>query len=104
MTTPFDIATEDIFRNPDFTECAAFGAQTGVIVIASELSEDARLDEYGLDEGVSFFLRVRKESLLAEPKKNDLVSYKGTEYRVSSLSLDSSGLVWRVYLKSKSTR
>ena len=104
MTTPFDIATDDIFANPDFTETAAFGAQTGVTVIASELSEDARLDEFGLDEGVSFFLRVRKDSLLAEPKKNDIVIYRGTEYRVSSLTLDSSGLVWRVYLKSKSTR
>ena len=104
MTTPFDIATKDIFRNPDFTERAVFGAQAGVVVIASELSEDARLDEFGLDEGVSFFLRVRKADLMAEPKKNDLVTYRGTEYRVSSLSLDASGLVYRVYLKSKSTR
>lgn len=104
MTTPFDIATEDIFANPDFTERAAFGAQGGVVVIASELSEDAVLDEYGMNEGVSFFLRVRKADLMAEPRKNDLITYRGTEYRVSSLSLDSSGLVYRVYLKSKSTR
>ena len=102
--TPFDIATEDIFANADFIEKATFGTQTGVTVIASEISEDARLDEFGLDEGVNFFLRVRKSDLTDEPKKNDLVTFNGIQYRVSSFTLDSSGLVYRINLKSKSSR
>lgn len=102
--TPFDIATDDIFGNPDFTETATFGEQTNVTVIASEISADAQLDEFGLDEGVSFFLRVRKSDLTAAPKKNDLVTFNGIQYRISSFTLDSSGLVYRINLKSKSSR
>lgn len=102
--TPFEIMTDDIFGNPDFTDTAAFGQQTGVTVIASEISDDARLTEFGLDDGVSFFLRVRRADLNAEPRKNDLVTFKGVEYRIASFSLDSSGLVYRIDLKSKSSR
>lgn len=102
--TPFDIATEDIFGNPDFTEMATFGQQTGVVVIASEISEDARLDEFGLDEGVSFFLRVRKADLNTQPAKNQLVAFNGIQYRIDRFTLDSAGLVYRIYLKSKSSR
>ena len=104
MSTPFEIATEDIFRNPDFAEKAAFGEQSNVTVIASEMSEDARLTEFGLDEGVDFFLRVRKADLAKAPAKNDLITFNGVQYRVSSLTLDSSGIVYKVYLKSKSSR
>lgn len=102
--TPFEIATDDIFTNPDFTETATFGEQTNVTVIASEISEDARLDEFGLDEGVDFFLRVRKADLNTAPAKNALVTFNGIQYRISSFTLDSSGLVYRVNLKSKSSR
>ena len=102
--TPFEVMTNDIFENPDFTETADFGTQTGVTVIASEISADALLDEFGTNEGVGFFLRVRKADLAAAPKKNDLVKFNGTQYRLASFTLDSSGLVYRIDLKSKSTR
>ena len=102
--TPFEIAMEDIFENPDFIESATFGEQTNVTVIASEISEDARLDEFGMNEGVSFFLRVRKADLTKQPAKNDLVTFNGIQYRISSFTLDSAGLVYRIYLKSKSSR
>ena len=102
--TPFEVMTDDIFGNPDFTETAAFGQQTGVTVIASEISADSRVDEFGLDEGIDFFLRVRKADLNTEPKKNDLVTFNGIEYRIAAFTLDSSGLVYRIDLKSKSSR
>ena len=100
--TPFEIATEDIFANPDFVESATVGG-TVVPVIASEISGDPTLSQFGLNEGISFFLRIRKSDL-ASPQKNDLVTFNGVEYRVDSFALDSSGLVWRVNLKSKSSR
>ena len=100
---PFDVATNDIFQNPDFTETATFGSST-VTVIASEINADPQLGEFGLDDGVSVFLRARAADLPAVPKKNDLVTFNGVEYRVSSVVLDSSALVYRINLKSKSTR
>ena len=101
--TPFEIATNDIFTNADFAEEALFG-ENRVVVIASELSQDAVLSEFGLDEGASFFLRARAADLNKAPAKNDLVTFHGVEYRVSSVVLDSSGLVYRINLKSKSSR
>lgn len=100
---PFEIATEDIFSNPDFVSTAIIAGRE-VPVIVSELTEDARLTEFGMDDGVSFFLRVRCSQLDAPPKKNSLLSYKGIEYRIDDVILDSSGLVWRIDLISRSTR
>ena len=99
---PFEIATLDIFGNADFLDEATVAGAT-VPVIASEIAEAPALTEFGLDEGVSFFLRVQKASL-AEPRKNDLVVFHGVEYRIARATLDSSGLVWRIDLKSKSSR
>lgn len=100
---PFEIATNDIFENPDFVESANVGGAT-VPVLASERTEDAQLTEFGMDDGVSFFLRVRASDLGSAPKKNDAVVFHGVEYRAASVALDSSGLVWRIDLKSKTTR
>lgn len=100
---PFEIATNDIFENPDFAETATVGGLT-VPALASELTADAMLTEFGMDDGVSFFLRVRASDLAAAPKKNDPVTFNGVEYRAATVALDSSGLVWRIDLKSKTTR
>lgn len=100
---PFETATNDIFLNPDFAETALIGSST-VTVLASDISADPQLSEFGLDDGVSFFLRVRAVDLAAPPKKNDLITFNGVEYRVASVVLDSSALVYRINLKSKSSR
>ena len=100
---PFEIATEDIFSNPDFLDTAII-AGNEVPVIASEITEDEQLTEFGLDDGVNFFLRVERRLLTVPPKKNMLLSFKGNEYRVAKASLDSAGLVWKIDLQSKSSR
>lgn len=100
--TPFDIATNDIFGNPDFADTAEIGEKK-VTVIASEIAENAALTEFGIDEGVSFYLRVRKSDLESEPKKNDIVQYHGERFRIASVTLDSAALVYKINLKSMST-
>ena len=100
--TPFDIATADIFTNADFIETALFGEQS-IPVIASEIAEDPALGDFGLDEGVSFFLRIRTADAAAIAR-NDLITFRGQTFRVKSATLDAAGLAWRVYLTSKSTR
>lgn len=99
---PFEIATDDIFENPDFVETATVGG-VPVPVLASELTADAMLTEFGMDDGVSFYLRVRKADLEPEPKKNDIVQYHGERFRVASVTLDSAALVYKIDLKSIST-
>lgn len=100
---PFEIATEDIFDNPDFLELAVIAGQE-VPVIVSELTEDAKLTEFGMDDGVGFFLRVKRQLLPDPLKKNSIVHFRGVDYRVDSAVLDSAGLVCRINLQSKSTR
>lgn len=100
--TPFDIATNDIFENPDFADTAEIGGKT-VTVLASSIAESAALTEFGMDEGVSFFLRVRKADLKTEPKKNDIVLHHGERFRIASVMLDSAALVYKIDLKSMST-
>ena len=100
---PFEIATEDIFSNPDFLDTAII-AGNEVPVIASEITADEKLTEFGLDDGVNFFLRVDRRLLVDPPKKNMLLSFKGTDYRVAKVTLDSAGLVWKIELLSKSSR
>lgn len=99
---PFEVATEDIFANTDFVETATVGSST-VTVLASEITDAAKITEFGLDEGVSFYLRVRV-SELATPQRNDLITFHGVEYRIDQAVLDSAGLTWKITLKSKSTR
>lgn len=101
--TPFEIATNDIFDNPDFLETANIAGQK-VPVIVSELTEDPSVTEFGVDSGVSFFLRVKRELLAVPPKKGTVITCKGGDYRTDSVVLDSSGLVYRINLVSKSTR
>ena len=99
---PFEIASEDVFANPDFTETAEVRGGR-VSVIASGVTDDPRLGEFGLDEGVSFFLRIRKRDV-SSVRKNDLIKFRGVEYRAAAVRLDSAGLVWEVDLRSTSGR
>ena len=54
-------------------------------------------------EGISFSLSVRVADVASRPKKNSLLTYNGTEYRVAETTLDSAGLTWTIYLKSKNS-
>ena len=101
MSTPFAIATEDIFADPNFRETATLGSST-ITVIASSVTEDPTVTAFGIDGGVSFFLRVLASE--AMPRKNDLITFRGVEYRAAACTLDAAGLVWRVDLASKTSR
>jgi len=103
MSNPFAQATASIFANADFAESATFGS-TSAVVIRSKITEAEELRQFGIDEGVSFFLRVQVASLAAPPKRNDLVTFGGVEYRVDRVELDSADQTYAVYLKSKSSR
>lgn len=101
---PFELATIDIFSDPNFTDTAIIGGRE-VTVIRSAITDSPVLSEFGIDEGESFTLQVmKKELLVCAPRQNDLVTYGGERFRIQSVELDSSGLVYRITLKSRSSR
>ena len=100
--TPFEQLTADIFANPDFTERAGINGKE-IPVIASEISEEERLTRFGVDDGVSFFLRVQKIHAVGI-RRNDKVLFRGETYKVDKISLDSAALSYSLDLKSVSSR
>lgn len=102
---PFESATIDMMTNPDFGEtCYIGGSTAGTTCVCSELSEAAIITEFGDDAGESFYLRIEKRLLSTPPKKYDRITFRGTTYKIDRIDLDSAGLVYRVYLKSLSSR
>ena len=100
---PFAQATIDMMANPDFGETCIVGGAT-VTCVCSELTEAALLTEFGDDAGVSFYLRIEGRLLSTPPKKYDKITFRGVQYKVDRCELDSAGLVYRIYLKSLSSR
>lgn len=103
MSDPFTQAINDIFSDENFISSALFGSYS-VPVIVSAIPAEEKVTQFGLDEGVSFTIQARSADLAAAPKRNDLITYQGTEYRVDRVELESSGIVWKIWLRSKSTR
>lgn len=100
---PFETATRQIMSNPDFTEMATF-RNSSIVVVASELTESPVLTDYGEDDGESFFLRIEARLLTTHPEKYELITFRGKTYKIDHADLDSAGLVFRVYLKSLTSR
>ena len=103
MSDPFRQVINDIFSDENFTASATFG-EAVVPVIVSAIPAEEKITQFGLDEGVSFTIQVKTSDLAAAPKRNDLITYQGKEYRADRVELESSGIVWKIYLKSKSSR
>ena len=102
---PFESATIDMMTNPDFGEvCYIGGSTTSVTCVCSELSEAEVITEFGDDAGESFYLRIEKRLLSTPPKKYDRIMFRGVTFKIDRIDLDSAGLVYRVYLKSLSSR
>jgi hypothetical protein len=101
--TAFEQATITMMSNPDFTETCTFRNES-IVCVASELAESPVLTEFGEDEGASFFLRIEARLLSTPPKKYEQITFRGTTYKIDRADLDSAGLVWRVYLKSLTSK
>ena len=100
---PFEAATQIMMSNTDFTEMATF-RDSSITVIASELAFAPTVTEFGEDEGESFFLRIEARLLASPPEKYEQITFRGITYKIDRADLDSAGLVYRVYLKSLTSR
>ena len=95
--TPFEQLTADVFSNPDFAEIAEINGRN-IPAIASEISEEERLTRFGVDDGISFFLRVQKIHAVGI-KRHDTVIFRGENFKVDRIYLDSAALMFRLDLK-----
>ena len=100
---PFEAATIDLMTNPDFTETCTF-REVSVTCVCSEIAEAPVITEFGDDDGVTFYLRIEARLLSSAPKKYERITFRGTTYKIDRADLDSAGLVYRVYLKSLTSR
>jgi hypothetical protein len=101
--TAFEQATITMMNNPDFVETCTF-RESSVPCVASETAESPVLTEFGEDDGVSFYLRIEGRLLSYPPKKYEKITFRGTTYKIDRADLDSAGLVYRVYLKSLTSK
>lgn len=101
--TAFEQATITMMSNPDFVESCTF-REASVPCVASETAESPVLTEFGEDDGVSFYLRIEGRLLSSPPKKYEKITFRGTTYKIDRADLDSAGLVYRVYLKSLTSK
>lgn len=101
--TAFEQATITMMNNPDFVESCTF-RESSVPCVASETAESPVLTEFGEDEGVSFYLRIEGRLLVSPPKKYEKITFRGTTYKIDRADLDSAGLVYRIYLKSLTSK
>lgn len=93
----FENFYKDLFNSPDFQRTAKInGVSTPCLV--SQITTQEELTRYGIDEGISFYLRVRAKDY--DPKKSDEVEYNGKKYLVDNFILDGQGLTNKVYLRN----
>ena len=98
---PFDYLIEDIFNSSDFVDfCYINNRKTKCI--ASEITNDASYTAFGIDEGISLFLRLKVSDY--KPDKTDKITYKNHLYKVDNFILDSAAKTYNVYLKSLSSK
>lgn len=100
--TPFELAIRDIFDHPDFAVFAIFRGKQ-VRCLSSAIAEDSVIGQFGIEDGITFALDVLCSDLESAPKRNELITYNGVEYRIDRAVLDSAATSWKIYLKSKNS-
>lgn len=101
--TIFEKAIEDIFEVPEFKE-EFVDQETGahVTTISYQVNTDQQYTEFGIDNGVSFYLTCKCKDYT--PKRNKKIIFRGTTYRIDSFYADGFGLTYNIFLKSLNSK
>ena len=92
----FENFYKDLFASNDFKrEVKINGVKMSCIV--SQITVNEEFTKYGIDEGVSFYLRVQAKDYVA--KKGDEVEFNGKNYLLDNFVLDGQGLTYKIYLQ-----
>ena len=98
----FQKMIEDIFNIPEFI--STFETESGkeITCITYETATDTLYTEFGIDEGVSFYMSVKKADYT--PVKGAKLTYNGRAYKIDSFKLDSFNLSYNIYLKDLTSK
>ena len=90
---------ENEFFIPEFTECA-YKNDVQFEAIASRLDAETRATEIGADIDIDLSLIIRGTCAVSFAQ-DDIVRFRGTEYRVYKVSDDSANVTRRLFLISR---
>lgn len=99
---PFQKMIDDVFAVPEF--CEKFRTEAGVeiITIAYEVATDEVYTQFGIDEGVSFYLTCKVKDYT--PRKGEKIIFRGSTYKIDSFTADSFNLTYKLFLKALSSK
>lgn len=98
----FEKMIDDCFDIPEFFEF--FICENGdlIKVISYEINTDTIYTEYGVDQGVSFYLTCKTKDYT--PKKGDKITFRNKKYKVDNFSADSFNLTYKIFVKDITTK
>ena len=92
-------ASANDFFIPEFVECAYKGDES-FPCISSRLDAETRATEIGPDIDIDLSLII-KGKCRVNLKQDDVIRFRGTEYRIHKISDDSANVTRRLFLISK---
>lgn len=98
----FEKAIEDVFSIPEFQETFILNGKE-ITCISYEISQDTLYTQFGIDEGISFYLTCKIKDYTS-PKKGDRISFRGNQYKLDSFTADSFNLTYKLYLRSLTSK
>ena len=98
----FQKMIDDVFNVPEF--CEKFKTEAGkeIITICYEISFDAVYTEYGIDDGISFYLTCKAKDY--SPRKGEKIIFRGKTYKIDSYKTDSFSLTHNIFLRNVTSK
>lgn len=98
----FEKMIDDVFDIPEFIQYFCTPDNKDVVAISYEKATDTIYTEYGIDDGVSFYLTCKVKDYT--PKKGDKITFRNQVYKVDTFSADSFNLTYKIFLKDLTSR
>ena len=100
--TPFEKMIDDVFNVPEFSEVFITAQGKEVVTIAYEVTTDGVYTQFGIDEGVSFYLTCKVKD--HTPRKGEKIIFRGSTYKIDSFTADSFNLTYKLFLRALSSK
>lgn len=98
----FEKMIDDVFKVTDFIEYFYTEDNIPITTIAYQMNTDQQYTEFGVDNGVSFYLTCKVSDFT--PKKGKKIIFRNTTYRIESFYTDAFNLSYNIYLRSLTSK
>lgn len=98
----FEKMIEDIFNIPQFQEYFVTSSNKMVTAICYSTDVDTQFTQFGVDSGMSFYLTCKCADYT--PKKNQIITYRNTKYKIDTFSMDSFKLTYNIFLRDLTSK